>query len=78
MSSYDFQRYVDDVVITPETDPDPDRTFLGLLRRELMTAAEREGSARAALAEHQAKADACTREREAIERAIKAYEGGFK
>jgi hypothetical protein len=57
-------------------DPDPDRTFLGILRRELMTAAAEEKETRAALAEHQAKADALTREREAIERAIKAYQGG--
>jgi hypothetical protein len=56
-------------------DPDPDRTFLGLLSRELMTATEREKETRAALQEHQAKADHLTREREAIERAIKAYQG---
>jgi hypothetical protein len=57
---------------------DPDRTFLGLLRRELQTAAVREKETRAALAEHQAKADHLTKERERILAAIKAYEGGFQ
>jgi hypothetical protein len=57
-------------------DPDPDRTFLGLLHRELNAATGREKETRASLAEHQAKADALTREREAIERAIRAYQGG--
>jgi hypothetical protein len=57
-------------------DPDPDRTFLGILRRELMAATEREKETRAALAEHTAKADHLTRERVAIERAINAYQGG--
>jgi hypothetical protein len=56
-------------------DPDPDRTFLGLLHRELNAATAREKETHAALAEHQAKAGALTAERVAIERAIKAYQG---
>jgi hypothetical protein len=56
-------------------DPDPDGSFLGTLRHALNTATAAEKETRAALAEHQAKADHLTREREAIERAIKAYQG---
>lgn len=56
--------------------PDPDRTFLGILRRELMAATEREKETHAALAEHQGRAGALTAERVAIERAIRAYQGG--
>jgi hypothetical protein len=78
VSDYDFKRYAGRITEVPEfnlADPDPDRTFLGILRRELMAAAEREKETLAALQEHQAKADHLTREREAIERAIKAYQG---
>ena len=80
-SPYDFREYAPMVTSVtnprPEfnlADPDPDRTFLGILNRELMSATEREKETRAALQEHQAKADTLTREREAIERAIKAYQ----
>lgn len=72
--------YTDDIAERNETgdynlaDPDPGRTFLGILNRELMTATQREKETRAALAEHQAKADYLTRERESIERAINAYQ----
>jgi hypothetical protein len=77
MSSYNFADYADHVTVTTSETrdlPDPDRTFLGLLHRELNAATEREKETRGALSKMQAKADACTREREAIERAIKAYQ----
>jgi len=84
-SPYDFREYAPMVTSVtnprPEfnlADPDPDRTFLGLLHRELNAATGREKETRAALAEHQAKADHLTREREAIERAINAYQGQTK
>jgi hypothetical protein len=81
MSYYDLRSprsYTTDPEGSPSynlADPDPDRTFLGLLHRELMTATEREKEAHASLAEHQAKAGALTAERVAIERAINAYQG---
>jgi len=81
MSSYGLGRDFDPTtyvsVSTSSNVPpneDPDRTFVGLLRRELMTATEREKETNMALATLTVEADAVTRERIAIERAIKAYE----
>lgn len=78
MNEYGAKAYDPYIHTEPDrpVESDPDRTFLGVLRRELMAAAEREKATHASLAEHQAKAGALTAERVAIERAIRAYQGG--
>ena len=79
MSSYDFAQYADHITVatsemrpvTPELEPNP---LLMYLRKNLQEAAEREKETNMALATLTVKADAVTRERIAIERAIKAYQ----
>jgi hypothetical protein len=79
MSSYDFAQYADHITVatsemrpvTPELEPNP---LLMYLRKNLQEAAEREKETNMALATLTVEADAVTRERIAIERAIKAYQ----
>lgn len=77
--SYDFtvpkSTTASSIFTMGEQDPEPDSNpVLRFLTESLKRAAESEKETRHALALHQEKTDATMRERQAIERAIKAYQ----